>query len=209
MASTATARNAKIDAALKAAADAGDVPGVVAMATDRSSTIYEGAFGKRVLGEPAAMTLDTVGWIASMTKALTGAAAMQLVEQGKLDLDAPAAKVVPDLGKAQVLEGFDAAGQPRTRAPKRPITLRHLLTHTAGFGYEIWSEDIAKYQTAKNIPGIITCQNAALTHAAAVRPRREMVLRHRHRLGRQDGGGGERQAARRSICRRTCSPRSA
>lgn len=163
MASTATARNARIDAALKAAADAGDVPGVVAMATDRSSTIYEGAFGKRVLGEPAAMTLDTVGWIASMTKALTGAAAMQLVEQGKLDLDAPAAKVVPDLGKAQVLEGFDAGGQPRTRAPKRPITLRHLLTHTAGFGYEIWSEDIAKYQTAKNIPGIITCQKAALT----------------------------------------------
>jgi CubicO group peptidase (beta-lactamase class C family) len=163
MASTATARNAKIDAALKAAADAGDVPGVVAMATDRSSTVYEGAFGKRVLGEPAAMTLDTVGWIASMTKALTGAAAMQLVEQGKLDLDAPAAKVVPDLGKAQVLEGFDAAGQPRMRAPKRPITLRHLLTHTAGFGYEIWSEDIAKYQTAKNIPGIITCQHAALT----------------------------------------------
>ena len=115
MASTATARNAKIDATLKAAADAGDVPGVVAMATDRTSTIYEGAFGKRVLGEPAAMTLDTVGWIASMTKALTGAAAMQLVEQGKLDLDAPAAKVVPDLGKAQVLEGFDAGGQPRTR----------------------------------------------------------------------------------------------
>jgi methyl acetate hydrolase len=163
MASTATARNAKIDAALKAAADAGDVPGVVAMATDRNATIYEGAYGRRVLGEPAAMTLDTVGWIASMTKALTAAAAMQLVEQGKLDLDAPAAKVVPDLGKAQVLEGFDAAGQPRTRAPKRAITLRHLLTHTAGFGYEIWSEDIAKYQTAKNIPGIITCQNAALT----------------------------------------------
>ena len=163
MASTATARNAKIDATMKAAADAGDVPGVVAMATDRTSTIYEGAFGKRVLGEPAAMTLDTVGWIASMTKALTGAAAMQLVEQGKLDLDAPAAKVVPDLGKAQVLEGFDAAGQPRTRAPKRAITLRHLLTHTAGFGYEIWSEDIAKYQTAKNIPGIITCKHAALT----------------------------------------------
>ena len=196
MASTATARNAKIDAALKAAADAGDVPGVVAMATDRTSTIYEGAFGKRVLGEPAAMTLDTVVWIASMTKALTGAAAMQLVEQGKLDLDAPAAKVVPDLGKAQVLEGFDADGQPRTRAPKRPITLRHLLTHTAGFGYEIWSEDIADYQTAKNIPGIITCQNAALSTPLLFDPGEQMVLRHQHRLGRQDGGGGERQAAR-------------
>jgi CubicO group peptidase (beta-lactamase class C family) len=133
------------------------------MATDRSSTIYEGAFGKRVLGQPAAMTTDTVVWIASMTKAITSAAAMQLVEQGKLDLDAPAAKVVPALGSAAVLEGFDAAGQPLTRAPKRPISLRHLLTHTAGFGYEIWSEDIAKYQAKKDIPGIISCQNAALT----------------------------------------------
>ena len=162
MASNPTARNARIDASLRRATDAGDVPGVVAMATDRSTLIYEGAYGKRVQGQPAAMTADTVAWIASMTKALTAAGVMQLVEQGKLDLDAPAAKVVPDIAAAQVLEGFDAGGQPRTRAPKRAITLRHLLTHTAGFGYEIWSADIAKYQTAKNIPGITTCQNAAL-----------------------------------------------
>jgi methyl acetate hydrolase len=162
MAMTAEARNARIDAALKRAADAGDVPGVVAVATDRSSVIYQGAYGKRVQGQPQAMTPDTVVWIASMTKALTAAGAMQLVEQGKLDLDAPAAKIVPALASAQVLEGFDASGQPRTRAPRRPIALRHLLTHTAGFGYEIWSEDIAKFQTAKNIPGIISCQNAAL-----------------------------------------------
>jgi CubicO group peptidase (beta-lactamase class C family) len=163
MSNDATARKSKIDAALKRATDAGDVPGVVAMATDRSSTIYEGAFGKRVLGQPAPMTVDTVAWIASMTKAITSAGAMQLVEQGKLDLDVPAGKVVPEVGAAQVLEGFDAAGQPRMRAPKRPITLRHLLTHIAGFGYEIWSPDIGKYQEAKGIPGVITCQNAALT----------------------------------------------
>ena len=156
-------RKSRIDAALHRAVEAGDVPGVVAMATDRQSVIYEGAFGKRVLGQPAPMTTDTVAWIASMTKAVTGAAAMQLVEQGKLDLDAPAAKVVPAIGAAQVLEGFDASGQPRTRAPKRPITLRHLLTHTAGFGYDIWNADLAKYQEAKGVPGIISCQNAALT----------------------------------------------
>jgi len=156
-------RKSRIDAALHRAVEAGDVPGVVAMATDRQSVIYEGAFGKRVLGQPAPMTTDTVAWIASMTKAVTGAAAMQLVEQGKLDLDAPAAKVVPAIGAAQVLEGFDAGGQPRTRAPKRPITLRHLLTHTAGFGYDIWNADLAKYQEAKGVPGIISCQNAALT----------------------------------------------
>jgi len=162
MANEAAARNSAIDKMLERAAATGDVPGVVAMATDRDGSIYQGAFGKRVLGQPAAMSLDTVAWIASMTKAITGAAAMQLVEQGKLDLDAPATAVVGELQQAQVLEGFDAAGQPKMRPPKRPITLRHLLTHTAGFGYEIWNGDVAAYQTAKNLPGIISCQNAAL-----------------------------------------------
>ena len=161
--SGAAARKARIDALLQRAADSGDIPGVVAMATDRNGTTYEGAFGKRVLGQPTAMTADTVVWIASMTKALTAAGAMQLVEQGKVDLDAPAAKVVPDIAKAEVLEGFGSDGQPRTRKPKRDITLRHLLTHTAGFSYDLWNGDVAKYMEAKKIPGIITCQNVALT----------------------------------------------
>ncbi len=156
-------RKSRIDSALHRAVEAGDVPGVVAMATDRQSVIYEGAFGKRVLGQPEPMTTDTVVWIASMTKAITAAGAMQLVEQGKLDLDAPAARIVPGIDAAQVLEGFDAGGQPRTRAPRRPITLRHLLTHTAGFGYDIWNADLAKYQECKGVPGVISCQNAALT----------------------------------------------
>ena len=150
------------DAVLHKAVANGDVPGVVAAATDRDGTIYEGGFGERVLGSGAAMTTDTVGWIASMTKALTGTAAMQLVEQGRLELDRPAADWVPELGETQVLEGFDDAGQPLTRPPRRPITLRHLLTHTAGFAYEIWSEQVIRYQEAKGVPGIITCQNAAL-----------------------------------------------
>jgi len=152
----------KADSLLKKTTDAGDVPGVVAMATNRNGTLYEGAFGKRILGQDAAMTTDTVVWIASMTKALTGAAAMQMVEQGKLDLESPASKWVPHLASVEVLDGFDAAGKPRTRKPKRPVTLRHLLTHTAGFSYEIWSSDIQRYQQAHNLPGITTCQNAAL-----------------------------------------------
>ena len=127
----------RIDTLLRKAADSGEVPGVVAMATNRDGPIYEGAFGRRVLGQSPSMTTDTVVWIASMTKAVTGTAAMQLVEQGKLDLDAPAGKVIPYLGEVQVLDGFDASGKVKTRAPKRPLTLRHLLTHTAGFSYEI------------------------------------------------------------------------
>jgi methyl acetate hydrolase len=151
------------DELLRTAVANGEVPGVVAVATTRDQTIYEGGFGERVLGGGVAMTPDTVAWIASMTKALTGTAAMQLVEQGKLDLDRPAAQWVPDLGAAEVLEGFDDAGAPKTRPPKRPITLRHLLTHTAGFAYEIWSPEIIRYQETKGVPGIISCQHAALT----------------------------------------------
>jgi CubicO group peptidase (beta-lactamase class C family) len=70
--------------------------------------------------------------------------------------------VVPYLGEVQVLTGFDAAGKPATRPPKRPITLRHLLTHTAGFSYEIWQPDILRYQEAMGLPQITTCQNKAL-----------------------------------------------
>src|SRR5881409_1339537 len=152
-----------VDAMFAEAVESKKMPGIVAMAATDKGVLYQGAFGRRELGKDAAMTLDTVVWIASMTKAITAAAAMQLVERGKLALDAPASQLAPGLAKAQVLEGFDAAGQPRLRAPKRPITLRHLLTHTAGFGYEIWREEVAKYQAATNTPGITTCTNAALT----------------------------------------------
>lgn len=151
-----------IDALLQGAVTDGDVPGVVAAVTNCNETLYEGGFGERTLGAGPAMTPDTVVWIASMTKAITGMAAMQLVEQGKLSLDAPARDVVSYLGEVEVLEGFDDAGQPLTRAPKRPVTLRHLLTHTAGFGYEIWNPAIIRYQAARDIPGVTTCQNAAL-----------------------------------------------
>jgi len=150
------------DTLLRMATESGDVPGVVAAATDRNGTIYEGGFGRRVLGEPAEMVPDTVVWIASMTKALTGTAAMQLVEQGKLALDMPVGEIIPELGAVGVLEGFDADGQPRTRAPRRAITLRHLLTHTAGFGYEFWNADVVRYQQVMGLPPIISCQNATL-----------------------------------------------
>jgi methyl acetate hydrolase len=159
-----------IDQALRQAADAKDVAGVVAMAATDSGTLYQGAFGKRDLVKGSDMTLDSVFWIASMTKAITSAAAMQLVEQGKLQLEQPMGSLVPDLSAPQVLEGFDDKGQPRLRAAKRPITLRQLLTHTAGFTYDIWNADTGRYAQHAQLPGIISCKNAALKTPLAFDP---------------------------------------
>ena len=152
----------KLDALLGAATDAGTVPGVAALVTDAEGTTYQNAFGERVLGSGTPMTTDTVFWIASMTKAITGAAAMQLVEQGRLDLDAPARTVLPEIGELQVLEGFDADGQPKLRPPRQDITLRHLLTHTAGCVYDMWSDDIARCVGVLGIPPISSRKRASL-----------------------------------------------
>jgi methyl acetate hydrolase len=152
----------EIDQLLRQKCDAKEIPGVVAVAASGSETIYQGAFGKRDLGKDDAMTADSVFWIASMTKAITTAAGMQLVEQGKLSLDEPIGKLLPDLASPQVLEGFDASGNPKLRPAKGAITLRQLMTHTAGFVYELWSGDKATYLEKTGTPGITTCQNAAL-----------------------------------------------
>jgi methyl acetate hydrolase len=152
-----------VDEVLGSAIDRGDVPGVVATAATRHGVVYQGAFGRRALSDEAAMSTDTVFWIASMTKAITSAAAMQLVEQGKLALDHQIADVLPELAAPQVLEGFDPSGEPRFRPAKRPITLRHLLTHTAGFVYDVFNAEMSRYMETKAIPGIISCQNTALS----------------------------------------------
>lgn len=153
---------AEIDDVLRKKSDAKEIPGVVAIAASGSEVLYQGAFGKRDLSKHDAMTTDSVFWIASMTKAVTTAGAMQLVEQGKLSLDAPIGSVLPDLAKPQVLEGFDAKGEPKLRPAKGPITLRQLMTHTAGFAYNVWNGDCAQYLEKTGTPNIFSCQNVAL-----------------------------------------------
>lgn len=153
---------AQIDEILRKASDTREIPGVVAIAASGNDVLYQGAFGKRDLSKPDAMTVDSVFWIASMTKAVTSAGAMQLVEQGKLSLDAPIGSLLPDLAKPQVLEGFDAKGEPKLRPAKSAITLRQLMTHTAGFAYNMWNGDLAVYLEKTGTPAITTCQNAAL-----------------------------------------------
>ena len=108
------------------------------------------------------MTTDTVFAIFSTTKAITGTAVLQCVEEGKLDLDAPAKTYVPDIGKLEVLDGFDADGKPKLRAPKRDITTRMLMLHTAGLGYDFFNANYFRLAQEHGQPSVITCSKASL-----------------------------------------------
>ena len=138
------------------------VPGVVAAITGRDGLLYEGASGQRTLGQTDAMTTDSVFAMFSTTKAITATAVLQLVEDGRLDLDAPARNYVPMIGELKVLEGFDTDGTPRLRAPKKHITTRMLLLHTAGLGYEFFNENYNRLVQEGRQPSIISGSLAAL-----------------------------------------------
>ena len=133
----------RINQVLASAVESGDLTGVAAAAWSRECGSYAGAVGEATPGVP--MAPDTVVWIASMTKALTATAAMHLVERGALALDEPVDDLVPYLGRVAVLDGFEADGSPRLRERSRAMTLRHLLTHTAGFGYAFADASLARY----------------------------------------------------------------
>jgi methyl acetate hydrolase len=148
-------RSEEIDRALQAKVTAREIPGAVAMAANEASVIYEGAFGFRDTGTASRMSTDTIFRIASMVKLLTSVAALQLVERGKLKLDEPAGNIDPTLGSAQVLAGFDAKGVPQLRPAQKPMTLRHLLTHTSGFSYPLWDRNVVRYlKIARSNPAL-------------------------------------------------------
>jgi methyl acetate hydrolase len=138
------------------------VPGVVAMATDRSENFYEGAAGGRELGGGQEMTLDTVFALFSCTKAVTGVAVMQLVEEGVLGLDDPAKEYAPEISDVQVLEGFDDASEPRVRPPRSDITVGQLMLHTAGFGYDFFNHDLIHYGEKRDVPSVVSASQASL-----------------------------------------------
>jgi methyl acetate hydrolase len=153
-----------IDQVLHDAVESGAVPNVAAIAADRDGVIYEGAAGPRVAGEAGSdpVSVDTHFRIMSMTKMVATAAALQLVEQGKLDLDAPIARYRPEFAELQVLEGFDG-DTPRLRPPASEATVRQLITHTAGLSYWFWNPDIVKYEAATGTPNVLSGLNACFT----------------------------------------------
>ena len=132
------------------------------MLTDASGNVYEHAAGKRVLGGEQEMTLDTVFALFSTTKAITATAVLQQVEEGHVDLDAPAKEYAPDIGTLQVIEGFEADGEPRLRPPASDVTTRQLLTHSGGFGYDFFNAHYARLAAEQGQPSVITGTKAAL-----------------------------------------------
>src|SRR5580692_5098007 len=143
-----------IDKVLRDAVESGAVPHVAAIAADRDGIIYQGAAGPREAGQSDPVTVDTLFRIMSMTKMPCTVAALQQMEQGQLDLDAPVADYVPEFAGVQVLTGFDG-DTPKLRPPSRQATVKDLITHTAGLGYWFWSEDLVRWEKATGVPNVV------------------------------------------------------
>jgi methyl acetate hydrolase len=136
-----------IDEAMRGAVARKEVAGVVVMAADRKGIIYQGAFGVADIAEARPLKLDALFRIASMTKAVTSTAAMQLVEQGRFTIEDPVEKYLPEFAKLSVFESFDGAtGAYRLRPATKAVTVRHLLTHTSGLGYAFTNPTVRDFK---------------------------------------------------------------
>lgn len=155
-------RSAAVDQVLQDAVAAGVAPNVVAIAADRDGIIYEGAAGDRIAGTDDPVTADTHFRIMSMTKLVATTAALQLVEQGTLDLDAPVDTYCPEFAEVQVLEGFDG-DTPRLRTPASRATVKQLVTHTSGFSYWFWNESLVRWEAATGTPNVLSGANVVFT----------------------------------------------
>ena len=117
------------------------------------------------------MTTDTVLAIFSCTRAIMGAAVVQLVEAGEIELSHPAKEYAPEIAEIQVLEGFDAGGEPPPRPPETDVTVEQLMLHNAGFGF--FNHDLIRYGERRHVPGFVIATQASLTGALLFDPGEE------------------------------------
>lgn len=144
-----------IDGVLERAVESGAVPQVAAIAASRDGIVYEGAAGPRVAGQADPLTVDTHFRIMSMTKMVATVAALQLMERGQLDFDAPVEHYCPEWADLEVLVGFDG-DEPVLRPPATQATVRHLVTHTSGVSYWFWNADIVHWQAVTETPNVLS-----------------------------------------------------
>jgi len=152
---------AGIDRVLRDTVDSGAVPQVAAIAADRDGVIYQGAVGPRAVGEDAPVSTDTLFRLMSMTKMPATVVALQEMEKGNLDLDAPVVDYCPEFDEVQVLTGFDG-GTPQLRPPASQATVRQLITHTSGLGYWFWNGDLVQWEKLTGIPNVVAGLRASL-----------------------------------------------
>ena len=159
-----------IDNLLESAANEGKVPGVIGIAANSEGIIYQGVSGKSDIARGSDLAIDSLLQIYSMTKPVTSVAVMQLVEQGKVELDVAAATYLPMLNRVQVLDGFDDGQNPVLRPPQSAVTVRQLLTHTSGYVYEIWNANAAEYASTGQVPSILAGDDGFLAAPLAFDP---------------------------------------
>ena len=158
---SAVANAASIDRVLSSAVESGGVPHVVAIAADRDGVIYQGAAGPRMVGDDEPASPDTVFRIMSMTKMPCTVLALQEMEKGNLELDAPVVNYCPEFAEVQVLTGFED-GVPQLRPPASQATVKQLITHTSGLGYWFWSGDLVQWEKISGIPNVVAGSRASL-----------------------------------------------
>jgi CubicO group peptidase (beta-lactamase class C family) len=124
----------RIDSTLKSFVDSGNIAGVSALIYENNNEVYYNAFGYADRKKKKPMDRNTIVQIYSMTKPITGTALMTLYEDGAFELDDPVAKYAPEFANMKVYEREDAMGNPILTNPRRPMTIRDLTRHTAGFG---------------------------------------------------------------------------
>lgn len=134
----------------------GLLPNVVAGVASSEGTTYLESFGLKSLDANDPMAKDTIISIASMTKAVTTVAALQLVEKNHIDLDIPINAYLPEASDLEILQGFDSENRPLLRKAEAIPTVRQLLTHTSGYVYEIWNENANRHVADGGIDSLFT-----------------------------------------------------
>jgi CubicO group peptidase (beta-lactamase class C family) len=150
-----TERLERIDRMLEGAVGNGEIPGAVALIARNGKIVYHKAFGQSDAGQGTAFQKDAIFRIASQTKAITSTAVMILWEEGRFRLDDPISRFIPEFANTGVLDTFNERDSSfTTHPPSKPITIRHLLSHTSGIGYGMIDGD-ARFRKAFSKAGII------------------------------------------------------
>lgn len=159
----------KIDAVLETAVEGGRIAGVVALAADSEKILYSGAYGMADVAAQKPMSVNSIFRIASMTKPVTSVAIMQLVDAGKVSLSTEAAMYLPAI--ANKLHLLSVEGNKGVfRKPRSQPTVAQLLSHTSGFGYEIWDDVLSKGAKAELFAGMAQGADAVLNAPLAAEP---------------------------------------